>query len=154
MDRGLTFTRDATFLNEVANHPDVRPHLGGDNETGSTQSQIDLGPFLAREGNFALVNQWGGFIFEHEGEGVFNFHTEFLPDGRGRRAFAAAIEAEREMFETHGAHVLKTYVPRENLAALGLVRIVGFTQTHQTAEATYWALTKAEWKARRSKRHA
>jgi len=143
----LTRTLDATFLNGVANHPEVRPWLGTDGE-----SFADLGVLLALPGAFALQNEHGGFVFTPTNEeGGYEFHTQFLPEGRGRKALAASLEAERMMFENFGARVLHTYVPHDNAAAFGLVRIAGFTRTHEDEANSYWALTRADWQARRDR---
>lgn len=140
-------TKDAAFLNEVANHPDVRPWLGLDGK-----SEIDLTGLLDQPGNFALVNDHGGFVFMHEGGGVYELHTQFLPSGRGRLAVSAALEIEFLMFTLYGATLLKTYVPHENRGALGLVRLAGFERTHEDSNSSYWALSKADWEARQAAR--
>lgn len=137
-------TKDASFLNTVANHPEVRPWLGTDGA-----SYVDLGVLLALPGAFALQNEHGGFVFTPDGEeGEYEFHTQFLPEGRGRPALKAALLAEHLMFTRYGARVLKTYVPHENRAALGLVRLAGFSRTHGDETQSYWALTLEGWKAR------
>lgn len=145
----LERTTDATFLNTIANHPEVRPWLGTDGK-----SHVDLGVLLEVPGAFALINEFGGFVFIPEGGGVYEFHTQFLPEARGRIALLAALEGERMMFEDYGAECVKTYVPHANKAALGLVRLAGFTRTHDDDDASYWALDRAEWEARTQARRA
>ena len=139
----LARTTDATFLNQVANHPDVRPWLGTDGE-----SFVDVGVLLNLPGAFALTNEWGGFVFMLTGDGAYEFHTMFLPEGRGRRALRASLEACDLMFGAYGAPTLQTYVPHGNIAAKWLVKVVGFSGMHADAEQSYWRFTKAEWEAR------
>lgn len=139
----LTRTSDAAFLNQVANHPDVRPWLGTDGG-----SFVDVGVLLDLPGAFALTNEHGGFVFTPDDDGVFEFHTQFLPSGRGRVALHAATEARDRMFAEFGASALRTYVPHGNVAARWLVRFAGFKQTHEDAEQSYWRLDRAEWEAR------
>lgn len=140
----MILTRDAAFLNSVANHPDVRPWLGTDGA-----SPIDFAPLLARQGTFALVNEHGGFVFvSDDGGATYEFHTQFLPEGRGREALKAAHEAAQTMFGDIGVEELRTYVPHENRAALGLVRLAGFRRTHEDGDNSYWALDRAIWQAR------
>ena len=76
----LVKTTDATFLNSVANHPDVRRWLGTDGE-----SFVDLGVLLRLPGAFALQNEYGGFVFTLMGDGHYEFHTRWK-----RRLRAAA----------------------------------------------------------------
>lgn len=136
-------TRDATFLNQVANHPSVRPWLGTDGV-----SYVDLGILLALDGAFALINDVGGFVFIPKGEGEYEFHTQFLPEGRGRRVFEASREAQRIVFGEDGAKAVHTYVPHPNRAARGLAIMSGFTQTGADDQNTYWTLTREAWEAR------
>lgn len=143
----LRFTRDATFLNTVANHPSVRPALGTDGE-----SLCDLGVLLALPGAFALESEHGGFVFTLTNDGLYEFHTQFLPEGRGRHAMEAALEGCRAMFEDYGAPGLQTYVPHDNSAARWLVRFAGFSETNRDAEQSYWRLTREEWQARAANR--
>ena len=142
----LTFTRDPSFLNTVANHPDVRPWRGTD-----WKSFFEIGVLLRQTGAFALQNEYGGFVATLTGDGAYEFHTQFLPEGRGRKVLEAALEATRMMFEIYGAPALETYVPHDNLAAKWMVRFVGFDRTHEDADASYWRLTREAWQARRAR---
>lgn len=117
----ITRTRDAAFLNGVANHPGVRPHLGG-------EGKIDLAPLIEDEANFALVTDKGGFLYVHLGGFVYEVHSMFLPDA------GSAIEAARGgldyMFTRTECLEVMTKVPAPNLAALGLVRACGFDRRY------------------------
>lgn len=139
----LRFTTDPTFLNTVANHPDVRPWLGTDGA-----SYVDLGVLMRLPGALALENEHGGFVFTMTGDGAYEFHTQFLPEGRGRKGLEAAQAAAQIMFEEIGAPALQTYVPHENLGAKWLVRFVGFERTHEDAHNSYWCMTREAWEAR------
>lgn len=120
----LIRTFDATFLNEVVNHAEVRPWLGTDRV-----SRIELAPLLADSGNIALVNEHGGFVFVQRKPDCYEVHTQFLPEGRGRSAIMAAREAVRYVFQRAFAKVVTTDVPEDNLAALGLALKTGFVIT-------------------------
>lgn len=141
----MIVTTDMARLNEVANHPEVRPWLGGDGA-----SPIDYTIAIERyPGTFAIVFECGGFVFvPHEG-GELEFHTQFLPEGRGRIALDCAREAMAWLFSDGGWTALKTYVPHSNKAALGLVRLCGFERTHDDDANSYWCLKVEAWKARR-----
>ena len=86
-------TLNAAFLNAVANHPDVRPWLGGEGE-------LDLSPLVSDDRNISLINGFGGFVFRNaDGFGfVRELHSMFLPDGWGRAVADAAREAVEYVF--------------------------------------------------------
>lgn len=58
----ITETRNATFLNKVANDPDVRPWLLGEGE-------LDLGPLLADPANYGLQCEAGEVDTDGSGSG-------------------------------------------------------------------------------------
>lgn len=140
----VAFSLDAEFLNRVANHPEVRPWLGA----GDAIDFCKL--FEADSEAFALVNEHGGVILIHKGDGEYEFHTMFLPSGRGRAAVRAGAEILSLMFGRYSAMAMKTYVPHDNRAALGLVRLCGFRQTHADAENSYWVMSREQWQTRQS----
>lgn len=111
---------DASFLNDVANHPDVRPHLGG-------AGDIDLSELIADDVNVALVSDNGGFLYVHLGGFVFEVHSMFLP---GANAVAAARASLDHMFARTECIEVMTKVPAPNRAALGLVRACGFDRRY------------------------
>ena len=52
------------------------------------ESFVDVGVLLNLPGAFALTNEWGRVVFMLTGDGVREFHTMFLPEGRGERRSA------------------------------------------------------------------
>lgn len=141
-------TLDPRRLNVVANHPEVRPWLGGVGE-------LDLTAIVANPINFALENEHGGLVFQAMGGGQYEVHTLFLPEGRGRAAVKASADALEYMFVRTDCMEVVTKVPASNEAALGLVRLHQFkkrfdrkgvwqTETGAT-DIGYWALTFEQW---------
>lgn len=121
-DRGpatITRTMDATFLNTVANHPDVRPWLGGD-------GPLDLTAMLANPANLAGVTAHGGFVAVAVWPGRYEVHSLFLPDGRGTESVRAMRAACDYIFTVSDATELVTKVPSANTAADGLARLAHF----------------------------
>ncbi|PIB91291.1 hypothetical protein [Caulobacter sp. FWC2] len=110
-------TSSADFLNDVANHPDVRSALGG-------HGIIDLSELLRDESNIALVAPEGGFVYVHLGGHVYEVHSMFLPGAK--TAVAAARASLAYMFTQTECLEVVTRVPAPNLSALGLVRACGF----------------------------
>lgn len=108
----------AERLNHVANHPDVRPWVGG----GS--GALDLTPLVADQRNMLLMGQGGGVLFQFLDPGLYEAHTQFLPEARGKEAVLAVKDALRWMFTRSDAIEIVTKVPNGNAAALGLVRAI------------------------------
>lgn len=115
-------TMDADFLNGVANHPDVRPTLGG---TGD----IDFSGLLLNSQNFAFQFDHGGFVVVKLEHGVYECHSMFLPEGRGQDVSEAMQESLRYMFTATDCLEIVTKCPDDNRAAFGAARSMGFTKS-------------------------
>jgi hypothetical protein len=108
----ITRTFDPAFLNSVCNHPEVRPWLYG-------QGEIDVTPFVTNADNFALVTDGGGFILVRHEPGIYEAHSQFLPDGRtGTRQ--AMREVFDYMFTRTDCERIITQIPDNNRAAAAL----------------------------------
>lgn len=115
---GVERTFDAEVFNEIANHPEVRPWLGGEGE-------LDLTDTIADAGNFALLGEGGGFLLLLRDQGIYEVHSLFLPSARrytlGRMRAGLAF-----MFCRTDAFRLVTQVPDNHPAAAALARKGGF----------------------------
>ena len=114
-------TADATALNVIANHPDVRPLIGGD-------GPVDLAALVADPANIALVSDDGGFVCVHHGAGRYEVHSLFAPTRTRQSAVYAMRDALSYMFTSTPCVELITKVPLDNVAAKGLTQLAGFTQ--------------------------
>lgn len=112
-------TLDPTFLNEVANHPAVRPELLG---TGP----IDLTAAVSDPRNIALQAQYGGWVLHNHGGGAYEVHSMFLPEGRGRGVREALEKALEYVFTHTDCTRLLTRLPKGNVAARAIGRVAGF----------------------------
>lgn len=121
-------TLDPTFLNTVANHPEVRPWIGG-------EGPIDLTADLANAANFALQAQEGGWVFLRHEPGTYELHTLFLRRGRGRRCLEAWREASTYMFCATDCREIVTKVPANNLGAAFAAQKCGFVERFKRADA-------------------
>lgn len=80
----LKRTFDATFANEVVNHPDVRPYVGP-MELG----ELDFSDAISSPENWFLIGEYGGFALAWSAPGVYEVHVFILPEGRGAWAARA-----------------------------------------------------------------
>jgi hypothetical protein len=81
----------ADFINSVINDPSVK-------EGAEIKGIADMSVIAADLRNHILVNEHGGFVVIKRMEGIYECHTQFLPEGRGQAAFQAVEEAMRYMF--------------------------------------------------------
>ncbi len=146
-------TMNATFLNRVANHPDVRPYIGG-------FDPIDLTEVAANPANIVLEDfPNGGWVLVQQMPAVYELHTLFLPDSRGKAYFIAAREALRYVFTNTDALEILTKCPDDNPGARMAATMVGFRERfHRDAcwnvgspaecGVSFQALTVDDWMAR------
>jgi hypothetical protein len=112
-------TLDGSFLNEVANHPEVRPWLLGD-------GPLDVGPAVSDPANITLVTEHGGWVLHNLGGGVYEVHSLFLPEGRGRAVRVALTEALDYVFSHTDCIRITTRLPKGNVRARALAKMAGF----------------------------
>lgn len=113
---------DATRINALMNDPSVLPwvRLPG-------QDSLDLAGFIANPANVALATEdgRGGILFHQHEPGIYEAHTAFLPEARGRFALAATRSMIDFMFLMTDCMELLTKVPKNNRPAEALTRAVG-----------------------------
>lgn len=112
----LKRTMDAGFLNGIANHPDVRPFLGG-------SGKIDLQPLLNEAKNVGLQAEGGGFVVQNLGDGLYEWHSMFHPNHRGAEVIHAMRSGARYMFVETDCTEIITKCP--NKGAIGAARAMG-----------------------------
>jgi hypothetical protein len=132
---------DAEFLNRIVNDPSMEPARLG-------MKAIDLTEAVSNPDNVFLANEFGGFLFVKDGD-TYEVHTNFLPEGRGKAALAAAQQAAFYMFTETDCLAIRTYVPVGNVAADALTRRMGFSHWNTVEinghEAKLYMLTLKEW---------
>jgi hypothetical protein len=148
-------TMDPLFLNMVANHPAVRPTLGGD-------GPIDLTAILADPDNRAYETGNGGLVCQHLGTGRYDVHTLFLPEGRGAEAYQAMRETADDLFAATDCVEILTTVPCLNRAAAVAARRLCFEVRFAgqipwaggaRAEAEFFGLSLSRWALRCPRAH-
>ena len=128
-------TLEARFLNEVANHPDVREGLGG-------AGPLDLTAIVSDPSNVALETEHGGWVLVRHEPGVYELHTLFLKEGRGLAHFTAGSEGLAYMFAATDAREIVTRVPDFNCAAKMSSRAFHFRERFRRENA--WTDARGE----------
>lgn len=113
-------TFDASFINEVANDPSVRPYIA--DETGT----IDLSPQVEDRDNVCLIGKHGAFVCFKYFEGYYEVHTMVLQRGRGAWAREFAIAGAHYMFTRTPCLEILTRVPERHKAARQLTEFMDF----------------------------
>lgn len=139
----------AERLNAVVNHPDVRPWVGGG--TGL----LDLSQVVADQRNILLMGEGGGFLFIQQEPGIYEVHSQFLPEHRGKNVIRAGHDAARYMFTRTDCIEIRSKVPDGNSAALGFARLMGWEYQFSRPKAwetggdlvgvRYYAKTISQW---------
>lgn len=112
-------TDHPAVLNSIANHPAVRPWMGGD-------GPVDLTAIVTDPMNVVLATEEGGFIARNLHDGRYEVHALFDPAARHQHAVRAMRIALRVMFTQTDAVELYAAIPYRNRAARALARIAGF----------------------------
>ena len=112
---------DAERLNDIVNHPAVRPWV-----CGVYPDYIDLTEIVANRDNYLLETESGMFLMLKKESGTYEIHTQFLPEGAGA-ALPAAREGLNYMFTKTPCERLTTSIPVGNKHAKLLALRMGFT---------------------------
>lgn len=113
----MTPTRDAGLINSYANHPDIRPFIGGAGE-------LDLAA-VTDDPHVAIFGEHGGFALSWTAPGTYEVHTMITQEGRGQWAFDAAKEAIAYMVGIGAVHLWTRVHPAHRHTAI-FTRKMGF----------------------------
>jgi hypothetical protein len=100
----LERTQDVDRINEVVNHPSVRPSIGAP-EIG----KVDVSALVTAPEHWFLIGEHGGFMLGWSAPEVREIHTFILPEGRGKWAAQARDEMLTYARE-HGTKLLWTKI--------------------------------------------
>jgi hypothetical protein len=147
--RIVTLSTDAAFANDVLNDAEVFGLVAFD----GTQ-RLDISPHVGVNGNVLLTTAHGGFLFIRQEPGVYQLHTFFRKDGRGRHALLAAHDAADFMFLQTDCLEILTVAPDDNPLAHP-PRHMGFVQDFRRDDlffrngisigAAFYALRYHDW---------
>lgn len=110
----------AEHINEIVNHPSIYPFIRG-NHTGP----FDLGNVTSNPDNVCLVGEYGCVLFIKHQPGIYEFHTNVLPQARGELMMMGSQFAFNWMFTQTDAFELLTKCPHGNIPAKAGARATG-----------------------------
>lgn len=122
----LGLCTDASRVNAIVNHDDVRPYIGPGGE-------IDLSEAVARPENWFLMGEYGGFALIWSAPGVHEVHTFILEGGRGRWARQAAKEGI-DFARDRGDQMLWTKIPEGQPRVAIFAAAMGMSDTGEAIE--------------------
>ena len=115
---------DFVWLNWLLNHPLINPWIGG-NGSSVDASVVD-------KPNIILEAEYGAFWFIELSPGVWDAHTQFLPDSVN--TYELGIEAIEYIRAQPGYKKITTQGPRDNPRAIRFLEKLGFKYTHTHGE--------------------
>lgn len=146
----LARTFDPGDVNPILNHPEVLPLI-----TVPGIETIDVKPLITDPRNVFLLTKGGCIAFCIQEPGLYEVHTNFLPEHRGRNAIRASLAAYRWMFTHTDCMALQTRVPAFNKAAARFCAIVGATREFERkavwpakdgpVDMSFWSLRYEDW---------
>jgi hypothetical protein len=123
--------RNADRINEILNHPGVRPWVAD-----ASEGIIDISEKAANSDNVILVGRYGGFVVFKYWLGLYECHTAVLPEGRGSWAKEFAEAGAHFMFTRTDCVEIMTRVPEGHVGAAALTRSMGFEFQFSTPPET------------------
>ena len=110
----------------MVNHPDVHPWVALPH-----QGYIDCTVIVEDERNYCFDVPHGCFLLIYREPGLYEAHSNFLPEGRGVNVFVHAKKVLREMFLGTECMEIVTQVPSNNEAAKRFIPKLPFKMDYQ-----------------------
>lgn len=153
----LSRTFDPNDVNPILNHPSILPLI-----TVPGVDTIDVTALITDPRNVFLlaphaseIAPCGCIAFCIQEPRLYEVHTNFLPEHRGRGALRASLAAYRWMFTHTDCMALQTRVPAFNKAAERFCMIVGATREFDRkavwptkegpVDMSFWSLRYPDW---------
>ena len=103
---------DALAINDILNHPQVRPWVASE-----SKGVLDVSSAVHNPDNILLMGEFGGVVFFKLMPGVYEAHTQVLPQGRGNWTRELTEACAQWMFTRTDAYEIITRVPHGHRAA-------------------------------------
>lgn len=124
---------DAATLNTVVNDPAVYPWVHG-----AVEGPLDLTAIAGDPQNVLLQGEFGSMLFMPVSPGIWELHTQVLPEGRGPWTLGLGRAALLWMFTATDAVEILTRVPEGNVAAASAAKRGGFAASWTMAEGWFY----------------
>ncbi len=143
-------TFDSDRFNEIANHSDVRSHLGG-------EGVLDFTELCGNVQNYCFLtdNLDGGYLLQYIGDGTYIVHTIALKSARGTPMATLMAEGFKFMFTATDCMEIQTFVPDGNRAAERWTEFAKFKKTFRRENyfllngnivgVQFYNMTYADW---------
>lgn len=148
----LVESRDPAFWSEVADHPQVAPHV-------SLGQTIPMDRVVAHPLVTPLRSENGGFLFFRlDGCGrVYDLHTLFKPEAWGTREIVQAARQAFDLMFARGAQIISTNEVEGNKRSqpprsFRFAPAGGFAPSAYGPAFRTWFLTKDAWEASPARR--
>ena len=117
----MTPYTDSAKINALVNHPSIRERtlLGYEHD-------VDVAPLLESGEALFFGDDKGGFLVNQKGEGVWDCHTQFLPETDKHGIMDTIRSVQGFMFMRTDCIALTTFVEYSNKPALMLALRAGF----------------------------
>lgn len=132
----------ADVHNLIANHPDVKPTIS------YTEDYADFTPLLDHPDDYVMLHDGEGAasIFEWSAPGVWQGHSMYLPERRGKAGIRSGKLMLEYMFD-HGARMIWGQTPLDNRPAQMFNRLLGFKENgtgvhHVAGPVRYFVMEK------------
>ena len=143
---------DASEINPILNDPSVFESI---KLPGQKRGDIDVTEIVENPLNVLLMAEGGGIIFGQSEPGIYDVHTAFVENHRGRGAIRASLAAYRWMFTHTDCMILQTRVAEFNRAAFKFCELVGATFEFERKAVwptddgavgmSYWTMKYEDW---------
>lgn len=142
----LRRTMNAARLNELANHPEIRPFMS------PSEGPLDVSALALDPRTVLLEAEHGTFLMQPILPATYEGHAMFLPEGRGPPMLEAARAMFRFMFTQTDCLEILTKCPDDNDPAKNASAYLGFHERFRREDAwrpgvgiSYRVLSVDDW---------
>jgi hypothetical protein len=124
---------DAKRINAILNHPVVRPDVDE-----VPEGPLDISSIVADPRHVVLMGEYGGCVCMKLLPGVYEVHTQAVPEGRGAWIVEFVRAGADWMFTHTDAFEIVTRVPEDHLGARMLSRAAGMKLEFERPAECRW----------------
>lgn len=118
----MTPDTDSTHINYLLNHPSIYDQI-----RGPYTEPMDMTQILSDSRNVVLTFDKGGIVFLYLQPGIYEAHTAFLPEGRGRNSIRWTKDVIDWMFINTDACEIVTRCPEHKPETSSFAKLVGLS---------------------------